>query len=139
MKKFLFLLFLGGVIVLFSYWVTYYFGPASRAGWWVANGLHFLGGIYAFFFIRSLYYLTEEYHGTTTAFLFEMIIFTGGALILGVIWEWYEFVFIYEYGTFAMSQLSVTIYNDTMLDLVFDLAGALSAGAYLIARNEKNR
>jgi len=139
MKKFLFLLFLGGVIVFFACFASYYFGPKSWVGWWVANISHFLGGIYAFFFVRSLYYLTEKYHRTTTVFLFKMIIFAGGALILGVLWEWYEFIFIYKYGTFIISQLSVTAYTDTIIDLMFDLLGGLSAGVYLIAKNEKNK
>ncbi len=139
MKKFLFLLFLGGGIVIFSHWVGYYFGPRSLTGWRVANVLHFLGGIYAFFFIRAFYYLTEKYHKTVTAFWFEMIIFAGGALILGVIWEWYEFVFIYKYGALAVSQFSVTTYIDTIYDLVFDLVGATCAGAYLFIRNGKNK
>lgn len=139
MKKFLFLLSLGGGIVLFSYLVAYYLGPTSMANWWVNNIFHFLGGIYAFFFIRSLYYLTEKYHKTITAFPFEIIIFVGGALILGVLWEWYEFVFFYKYGTSMMSQLSITTYIDTVLDLVFDLVGALSAGIYLFVKNGKNK
>lgn len=139
MKKFLLLLFLGGVIVLFSYLVAYYFGPASWAEWRIANVLHLLGGIYAFFFVRTLYYLTEKYHRTTTAFLFEIIVFVGGALILGVIWEWYEFVFTYKFGTFTPSQLNITTYIDTITDLMFDLLGALSAGVYLVIRNGKNK
>jgi len=139
MKKFLLLLFLGGIFVLFSYLTAYYFGPRSWTEWWIANVLHFLGGIYAFFFARSLYYLTEKYHRTTTAFLFEIIVFVGGALILGVLWEWYEFIFIYKYGTFALSQLSVTVYIDTITDLMFDLLGALLAGLYLVIKNGKNK
>ncbi len=139
MKKFLFLLFLGGIIVLFSYQVDYYFGQALWVGWWAANVLHFLGGIYAFFFIRSLYYLTKKYHKTTTAFLFEIIIFAVGAIILGVVWEWYEFIFVYKYGTFAMSKWSITTYIDTIYDLMLDSVGALFAGVYLLIKNEKNK
>lgn len=139
MKKFLFLLFFGVIIVIFSYWAAYYFGPSSWTGWWVANVLHFLSGIYAFFFVRSCYYLTEKRHRTTTAFLFKIIIFVGGALILGVIWEWYEFIFTFKYGALARSQLSVTTYIDTMTDLMFDLFGALLAGVYLIIKNGKNK
>jgi len=139
MKKFLLLLFLGSIIVLCSYLLDYYFGPGSLIKWRIDNVLHVLGGIYAFFFVRSLYYLTEKCHKTTTAFLFEIIIFAGGALILGVLWEWYEFVFIYKYGTLAMSKISVTTYMDTIYDLMFDLVGALLAGLYLVIKNGKNK
>ena len=139
MKKFLVLLFLGGFIVLFSYWVGYYFGPSSWEGWHVANILHFLGGIYALFFVRSLYNLTKKHHKTITAFPFEIIIFVGGVLILGVLWEWYEFIFIYNYGASMMSRISISTYIDTMYDLMLDLTGAVLAGVYLFVKNGKNK
>ncbi len=139
MKKFLLLLFLGAVIVVLANLAAYYFGPASWTGWWVASIFHFLGGVYAFFFVRSLYRLTEKRHKTTTVFLFKIIIFAGGALVLGVIWEWYEFIFIYNYGALARSQLTITTYSDTITDLMFDLLGALSSSVYLIVKNGKNK
>jgi len=140
MKKFPLLLFLGSIIVLFSCLVDYYFSPTSSwTGWWIANVFHVLGGIYAFFFVRALYHLTEKYHKTTTTFWFEIIIFAGGALILGVLWEWYEFVFIYKFGTSSLSQLSVTTYIDTILDLVFDAVGILFVSVYLFIKNGKNK
>ena len=138
MKKFLHLLFLGGIIVFCSYLSAYYFGPEARVKWWIDNVFHFWGGIYAFFFIRYLYYLTKKYHNTTTTFLFEIMIFAGGALILGVLWEWYEFIFAYQYGIFALSQQSITTYTDTIIDLTLDLFGALSAGFYLVIKNDKS-
>ncbi|MDO8443797.1 MAG: hypothetical protein Q7S78_02345 [Candidatus Azambacteria bacterium] len=139
MKKFPSFLFLGGAIVALSYLADFYLNLGLLTGWWVANIFHFFGGIYAFFFIRAFYYLTEKYHKTITAFWFEMVIFAGGALILGVFWEWYEFVFYYKFGTFAISQWSVTTYMDTIYDLMFDLVGATFAGAYLFIRNGKNK
>lgn len=69
----------------------------------------------------------------------KIIIFSGGALIIGVLWEWYEFVFIYRYGVLGLSPKGVTVYSDTMTDLMFDLLGALSAGIYLIVKNGKNK
>lgn len=137
--KFLFLLFLGGLIVLASFLLSWYFGLTSLFGWWLANGLHFLGGVYAFFFIRFLFNATRRYHKTETAFLMKIIIFSGGALVLGVIWEWYEFIFIYQYGAFGLPSKSISVYSDTITDLMFDLLGALLAGVYLIIRNGKSK
>ena len=137
--KFLFLLFLGGLIVLASFLFGWYFGLTSLSDWWLANSLHFIGGIYAFFFAKFVFNFTHEYHKTETAFLMKIIIFTGSALILGVLWEWYEFIFIYQYETFRLFSKGITLYSDTITDLMFDLLGALSAGIYLIVKNGKNK
>ncbi|MBI2446429.1 MAG: hypothetical protein HYV51_01240 [Parcubacteria group bacterium] len=139
--KFLLLLFLGGLIVLVSFLFGWYSDLTSLLSWWVANSLHFLGGIYAFFFVKFVFNATHKYHKTETAFLMKIIIFTGGALVLGVLWEWYEFIFIYNYGNgvFRLLPKSITIYHDTMTDLMFDLLGAASVGVYLIVKNGKNK
>ena len=137
--KFLFLLFLGGLIVLVSFLSGWYFGLTSLTGWRLANGLHFFGGIYAFFFIRFVFNSTYKYHKTETAFLMKIIVFTGGALILGVLWEWYEFIFIDQYRAFGLFQEGITVYFDTMTDLIFDLLGATLVGIYLIVKNGKNK
>lgn len=122
-----------------SFLFGWYFGLTSLFSWWFANGLHFLGGIYAFFFIRFVFNSTYKYHKTETAFLMKIIIFSGGALILGVLWEWYEFIFIYQYGAFGLSPKGITVYSDTITDLMFDLLGAALAGVYLIVKNGKNK
>lgn len=137
--KFLFLLFLGGFIVLTSFILALYLGPVSIANWRLINSLHFIGGIYAFFFIRFIFYHTHKYHKTETAFLTKIAIFVGGALILGVLWEWYEFIFVYRYGALGLYPKDVTLYYDTMVDLMLDLLGAISAGIYLIVKNGKNK
>ena len=139
MKKFIILLFLGGIIVLFSYLTGYYFSFDSLAVWWISNALHFLGGIYAFFFIRFIFNFTYKHHKTKTAFLMEIIIFVGGALIIGLLWEWYEFIFVFKYGALILEPKGISVYFDTMIDLMFDLLGALSASIYLIVKNGKNK
>lgn len=137
--RFLLLLFLGGFIVLTSFLLSRYFGLTSLVGWWLANSLHFLGGIYALFFIRFIFNFTHKYHKTETAFLMKIIIFSSGALVLGVLWEWYEFIFIYQYGAFGLSPKGITVYSDTITDLALDLLGAILAGVYLIIKNGKNK
>ena len=139
--KFLLLLFLGCLIVLASFLFGWYSDLTSLFSWWVANSFHFLGGIYAFFFVKFVFNATRRYHKTETDFLMKIIVFAGGALIMGVLWEWYEFVFIYHYGNgvFGLLPKSITIYYDTMTDLMFDLLGAALAGVYLVIKNGKNK
>lgn len=137
--KFLFLVFLGGLIVLASFLFDRYSNLTPLTNWWVANSFHFFGGIYAFFFIRFVFNYTRKYHKTETMFLMKIIIFAGGALILGVLWEWYEFIFVYRYEAFSLSPKGIAVYFDTVTDLMFDLLGALSAGIYLIIKNGKNK
>lgn len=137
--RFLFLLFLGGLIILASFLFDRYSNLTQLTNWWVANNFHFFGGIYAFFFIKFVFDSTRKYHKTEAALLMKVVIFTGGALILGVLWEWYEFIFIYRHKTLVSFPGAITVYFDTMTDLMFDLLGALSAGAYLIIKNGKSK
>ena len=134
MKKFVILLFLGGAIVLFSYLTGYYFGLESRKVLLISSALHFLGGIYAFFFVFSVFDITKKYHNTITISPMKALIFISGALALGVLWEWYELFFIYWDKVSILSKQSAMIYVDTMGDLALDLAGALSASFYYLAR-----
>lgn len=140
MKNFLILLFLGGIIAISSYLAGYYFGAESRVAWRINNTLHFLGGVYAFFFIGSVFNVTKRYHNTIAAPLAKSVIFIFGALFLGVLWEWYELFFIYWQKVFVMKNQGAAIYIDTMGDLALDLLGALSAGFYYIfVKNGKNK
>jgi len=134
MKKFIILLFLGSIIVLFSYLSGYYFGLESRRASLISNILHFLGGIYAFFFIASVFDVTKKYHNTITVPLMRALIFICGALVLGILWEWYEFIFIYYDKVFILNRQSNMIYIDTISDLMLDLLGAGLAGFYYFVR-----
>ena len=115
--KFLFLLFLGGLIVLVSFLFGKYFGLISITGWWVANALHFIGGVYAFFFIKFVFNSTRKYHKIETALLMKVAIFSSGALVLGVLWEWYEFIFIFKFGTLILEAKGISVYFDTMFEI----------------------
>lgn len=140
MKKFFILLFLGGIIVLFSYLVGHYLGVESRVVWRISNVLHFLGGLYAFFFISSVFDITKKYHKTIAIPLMKAVIFIFGALFLGVLWEWYELFFIYFEKVFMLKNQGAAIYIDTMGDLALDLFGALLAGFYYtVIKNDKKK
>mgnify|MGYP001604270658 FL=1 len=132
MKKFIILLFLGGAIVLFSYSAGNYLGLESRKVWLISNVLHFLGGIYTFFFIGSIFNVTKKYHNTSATPVMKAVIFIFGALFLGVLWEWYELFFIYWDKVFILNKQSALVYVDTMGDLSLDLAGAFLASFYYL-------
>ena len=141
MKKTVGLLVLGGCIVFLAYTLAYIFGD-SLLGWWLANILHFSGWLYAVLFLRTLFNSTGKYHQTKTAWWMKLLIFIFGALVMGVLWEWYEFVFIYWNKIFVLHQewAILAIYVDTMSDLFIDLLGAMAAGIYLSLHlwNRKN-
>lgn len=136
MKKNIILLFLGGAIVLFSYLTGNYFGLESRQVWLISNILHFLGGIYAFFFVNSLFDISKKYHNIKTLPQVEALFFIAGALALGVMWEWYEFFFIYWDKVFILNKQSALVYVDTISDLALDFFGALLAGFYYSFRRK---
>lgn len=136
MKKVVILLLLGGVIVFLSYLTGYYFGLESRTVRLVSNVFHFLGGIYAFFFVISVFDVTKKYHNTAAAPFMKALFFIFGALALGVLWEWYEFIFIYYDKVFSSDGQGAAVYADTMGDLALDLLGAASAGFYFLVKRK---
>lgn len=139
MKIFFILLFLGSVIVLSSYLAGHYFGIESKITWRISNTLHFLGGVYAFFFVGSFFNITKRHHNTVATPLVKSVIFVFGALFLGVLWEWYELFFIYWDKVFELLESNL-VYIDTMSDLALDLFGALLAGFYyVVVKNGKNK
>ncbi len=129
-KTVLLLLAAGGGIVAISFVVDRIFGVGTWAAWRIASILHVIGGAYGFFFVRALFFYSRGAHRTVTAHWMETIIFVGGALVLGVMWEWYEFA-VDRYHVIAMGGESIMTYADNIGDLLFDAAGALAAAFFL--------
>ena len=136
LKKIYILLGIGGLIFVFANAASIFFDPFSWSGWWIANGFHTLGGAYAFFFTRAIFrysklsYRIEVPRGT------EIVIFLGGALALGVFWEWYE-LFLDRYGVLVLGVVSTASYADNIGDLAFDILGALIAALYFFKHGRK--
>ncbi len=122
--KVLVLLTIGGGIVAISFLVDWIFGRGTWAAWWIASGLHIIGGAYAFFFVRALFFYSWDVHRIETVQWMETIMLVSGALMLGVMWEWYEFA-IDRYHVVLMGQQSIMTYADNIGDLLFDVAGAV--------------
>lgn len=130
LKRIYVLLGIGGSLTFFSiYVVGSIVDPFSWSGWWVANGLHTLGGAYAFFFTRAIFRYAKLFYKMEMTKGAEIVIFLGGALILGVFWEWYELI-IDGYEVLVLGLTSLATYADNIGDLAFDLLGALLATFY---------
>lgn len=133
-KKIYFLLLIGGLIVAATFVVGLVFGVSTWEAWWVSNFFHFLGGMYAFFFVRAVFYYTRPYHKITAASWAEVFLFVAGALILGVLWEWFEFV-LDRYRVIIAAKPSLMTYADNIGDLIVDTLGAFVA-AYIYGRKK---
>lgn len=133
-RKIYILLVVGGIIVAANFFiVSLFFDPWSWEAWWVANGFHFVGGIYAFFFIEALYSFAKQQTRIEMPRMFEALFFIGGALILGVFWEWFEFA-IDRYYVLVVGRDSLMTYADTMGDLFLDTAGAIAASLFFYGK-----
>lgn len=126
---------MGGLIVATTFFVGWYFGVGTWDAWWAANIIHFIGGAYAFFFVRAVFYYTKSYHRTTAVFWAETVLFIVGALLLGVFWEWFEFI-LDRYRVFIAGELSLMTYADNIGDLIIDFLGAVVVGVYLYVKRK---
>lgn len=126
-RKIYWLLIIGGLIVAATFLVGLIWGVGTWESWWIANGLHFIGGAYAFFFVRAVFYYTKSYHKITAAPWAEILLFVIGALVLGVLWEWFEFV-LDRYRVLIAGKESLMTYADNIGDLITDTLGAIVAG-----------
>lgn len=104
-------------------------GVGTWESWWIANGLHFIGGAYAFFFVRAVYEYTRDRHKISAPRGVEIILFIVGALVLGVLWEWFEFV-LDRYRVLIAGKESLMTYADNIGDLAVDTFGALVAAYF---------
>lgn len=105
------------------------FGIGTWESWWISNILHFIGGGYAVFFVRELFNLAKTRHEILVPRWMEFAILIGGALVLGVFWEWFEFA-IDRYRVLIVGKQSIMTYADNIGDLIIDFLGALAAGVY---------
>lgn len=128
-RKIYILLVIGGAIVAATFVVGLIWGIGTWESWWIANALHFIGGAYAFFFVRAVYGYMRPMHKISAPPATEIIIFVAGALILGVFWEWFEFV-LDRYRVLIVGKDSLMTYADNIGDLITDTLGALVAALY---------
>lgn len=136
LRKIYFLLVVGGAIVATTFIVGLVFAEGSWTGWWFANVMHFVGGFYAFFFVRTCFLYTKSRHQISAPPATEIMLFIAGALIMGVFWEWYQLLFD-RYRVFIEGLPSLMTYADNIGDLFIDTLGAMIAGIYFWKRRPK--
>lgn len=129
LKRIYILLAIGGLFVIFIETVGAIMDNTTYKAWWVANLFHTIGGAYAFIFTRAVFQYYKFRSGDNFPPKFEVLIFIGGALILGVFWEWYELI-MDRYRLFILGIPSIASYADNIGDLAFDTFGALIAALF---------
>lgn len=87
--------------------------------------MHFLGGLWLGMIF--LYFVSPSLEIKDHKFLIEMLLVVGFAVFVGVLWEFFEFlfdVFVVRGGHLPPAQQGLA---DTMKDLFFDLFGGFVA------------
>lgn len=115
---------------------NFLFDAMSWKKWWFDDVFHTLGGAYAFFFSRSLWRYAKSHYHIDMPISGELFVWIGGALSIGVFWEWYELI-VDRYEVFVLHIPSIMTYADNIGDLAFDMLGALLAASFLFWRSKK--
>lgn len=108
-----FLIFILANLVLALYFNLYYLI------WWLDMVHHFLGGLWLAFLLN--FYLKKIGFAVSNLLLL-LILFLGFAALVGVLWEFTEFLWDRFFWHSGFTYFS-GIYEDTLSDLFFDLLG----------------
>ena len=110
---------------------------------WFDMPMHFLGGFWVAIVFLSL---DSKFKILNSKFLVNVILILGFAALVGVLWEFFEFLldaFLSKdgySGSFQVLRYGVKdLYTDTLSDLFFDLLGGLTMAAIFQFRKSKNR
>lgn len=136
LRRIYILLAIGGLFVIFFQAVGLLMDNTTYFAWWIANFFHTVGGAYAVIFMRAIFQYRQSQNKIILPLGFEILIFIGGAIILGVFWEWYELI-LDRYRLFVLGIQSIASYADNIGDLAFDMLGALIVGVYLFFKSSK--
>ena len=97
--------------------------------------MHFLGGFvvalfFIWFFFYSNYIEKQNWHWYVL-----LIIISGSTLLIGVGWEFFEFLIDTLLSKKIGANLAQLTLADTMLDLLMDIFGSLFASIMFLFRN----
>ncbi|MCX6702618.1 MAG: hypothetical protein NTW60_02015 [Candidatus Wolfebacteria bacterium] len=102
--------------------------------WWFDIPMHFMGGILlAMIFFR---FVKPELIITHSSFLITILLAVSFAAFLGILWEFFEFIWASYFTNGGLESLSVfqsrgiDIYRDTLKDLFFDLLGGFGFAVF---------
>lgn len=91
--------------------------------------MHFLGGFFAGLFTLSLYFFSGYFKKSFASSLLVMVVALFGAIIIGVLWEIFEYfsgVTVNAIGNYAL---------DTTKDLTLDVTGGYISYLYFVGRS----
>ncbi|MEK7183610.1 MAG: hypothetical protein AAB776_03180 [Patescibacteria group bacterium] len=120
-------------------------GLAILSGWyennrWFDIPMHFLGGVVIALLALAIWNLCiqkitfQPELKSGWRFLVYVVGILGFVAIVGIAWEWYEFLFdnLVKALSYNLPKTQMSI-GDTMVDLLLDIAGGLTA--FLLFRN----
>ncbi len=99
--------------------------------WYLDDLLHFSGGVWVALFFIYFAFVKNHIFGDNTHFFTKLIIILGFVALVGVLWEFYEYladVYLLKRHplNFAPNPL---VLPDTLFDLFLDLLGSVTAAS----------
>jgi len=126
-RALVFLLLLIGAIhiagILNSWYFTY---P------WIDIPMHFLGGMWAVFFLFWIFEKKKNDYLFTSPKVLSFLFALGFAALVGILWEFFEFLFDVFISSRGFAYAAQTSSADTMGDLFMDLVGGFFAWSALL-------
>lgn len=103
---------------------------------WFDLALHFSGG----FFVAMFFYQYIKKHLLPNSRLTNMLIIVGSTVFIGVVWEFVEFLAEAILTTYLQDMLNVSYgfmgnLEDTIVDLLMDILGAISLAGLFLRKN----
>lgn len=95
--------------------------------WWYDVMLHILGGAWIGTLFIYLFAYRWQFFDGKKSFLYSLTVIVGFALLMGVLWELYEFGFDQTIGAKYALPLTQPSLFDTMKDLLDDILGGVLA------------
>lgn len=95
--------------------------------WWTDDLMHFLGGAWLASLFFYIFKIKNKAIESKSNFLTQIILALGFVVLIGVFWEFYEFladVYLYKTHSLTLSFDPLLLF-DTLGDLFLDLCGGL--------------
>jgi hypothetical protein len=102
------------------YWHLYYFI------WWLDIPMHFLGGLWVALFSLAWLFRSPYVGSNERSPFFVWMFALAVTLLVGLVWE------LFEFNLSTIVGFSERDLGDTLLDLVMDVAGAVSGTVFFL-------
>ncbi len=107
---------------------------------WFDVPMHFLGGFLLamiYFWINPKIEIANPCLGKMPKWLVSMVFILSFVILIGVLWEFYEFLHDFYLLTGGKISVFQNSFADTIKDLFFDLVGGTAAFAVFYPRSQK--